>query len=86
MTLDEQLALFDRKAEQVYQRRLRVMKSPDHRALVLAEARRRLIEGFGLYGDSMFGRSFDDLCQAELEEDADAINYRLGRVYQGWPT
>lgn len=45
---------------------------------------KRLEEGEPLYGDSLFRRTYKDLFVAEVEEDADAVNYQLGRMYQGW--
>ena len=86
MTLEEQLDLFDRRAEQAYARHLRHLKDPDYKRQVLRMARVRLAEGFETYGDLMFTWSHQRLTDEELQEDADAINYRLARIHRGWPT
>jgi hypothetical protein len=86
VTISRQLAHFDRHCGAAYAAHLRNLKRASYRERVLAEARSRLLAGWGVYGDSMFTRAHDDLVDAECEEDADAINYRLGRLYQGWPT
>lgn len=86
MKLEEQLDYFDRKAEQAYKQRLQQAKRPEHKALVIAGARRRLIEGFDLYGDAMFHRSHAELVEEEMQEDEDGLNWRLARMKQGWPT
>ena len=84
MTLAEQLAYHQRKIEQAYTRRLKRLKDPDYKAAVIAMSLKRLEEGEPLYGDSLFRREYKDLFVAEMEEDADAILYCLGRMYQGW--
>lgn len=84
MTLAEQRAYHQRKAEQAYTRRLKRLKDPDYRAAVISMSLKRLEEGEPLYGDSLFRRTYKDLFVAEVEEDADAVNYQLGRMYQGW--
>lgn len=82
MTLDDQLQFFDRKCDNAYARCLRDFKA--RKPAIIAEARRRLIEGYDLYGDQMFHRSYMDLREAELQEAADMLNYRLGTMRQGW--
>jgi len=82
LSLEEQLEHFDRKAPQAFVRCLRDLKA--NKEQIIEEARRRLIEGFGPYGRTMFRASFDELSKAEIEKQADAINRRLARMYQGW--
>ena len=84
MTLDEQLAYFDRKAEQAFTRCLKDFRA--RRESIIVEARERIIAGFDMYGAEGFRWDYHRLRQAELEEYADGINYRLMRIYQGWPT
>jgi len=84
LTLAEQRAYHQRKAEQAYTRRLKRLKDSDYRAAVISMSLKRLEEGEPLYGDSLFRREYKDLFVAEMEEDADALNYQLGRMYQGW--
>jgi hypothetical protein len=82
LTLEEQLAYFDRKAEQAYARTLRAYK--DRREAILCEARRRMVDSHPLYGDRSWGKSYEALHQDELEEMADSVNYRLMKMHQGW--
>ena len=84
MTLDEQLAVFDRKSEQAYRRCLRAFK--DRREEILAEARRRMVESHPQYGDKSWRKGFCELHQDELEEMADLVNYRVMKISRGWPT
>jgi hypothetical protein len=82
LTLEDQLAHFDRNAAKAYARCLREFK--DCKQTIIAEARSRLIAGFAEYGDEGYRRTWAELRDARLEEYADAINYRLMSVYQGW--
>jgi hypothetical protein len=84
LTLEDQLDLFDREADRMYARCLRSFK--DRKGEILAASRQRLIEGYEQYGAGGFSWPHDRLHQAELEEYADAINYRLMKAHQGWPT
>ena len=84
LTLEQQLEHFDRKAEKAYARCLRTFK--DRREQILVEARERLVGSFATYGDESFGKTHEALHQDELEEMADLINYRLMKMWQGWPT
>jgi hypothetical protein len=86
ISLADQLEHFDRKCEQALARRVARLRDPEYKARVIAEARRRLVAKHPEFGDEMFHRTHADLAQAELEEDADGLNYRLARQYQGWPT
>ena len=83
MTLDEQLAVFDRKSEQAYRRCLRSFK--DRHEEILSEARKRMVASYPDYGDRSWRKGFHELRQDELEEMADCINYRVMRIAQGWP-
>lgn len=82
MTLEEQLAHFDRHSAKAYTRCLKDFKV--RREAIVAEARQRIIDGFDIYGAQGFSWSFDRLHEAELEEFADAVNYRLMKMYQSW--
>ena len=86
MTLDEQLEAFDRYFDKAWARRMRSLRDPDYKAKVKAESRRRLIANHPAYGDALFHRPYDELMREEVEEDADAPLYRIGRIVQGWPT
>jgi DNA segregation ATPase FtsK/SpoIIIE-like protein len=82
VTLDEQLAHFDRRAEQAYARCVREMK--ERRESIIAEARARIIAGYELYEAVGFTWPYAQLRDARLEEYADAVNYELMSLYQGW--
>ena len=82
MTLEDQLAHFDRYADQAYARCLKDFKA--RKADILAEARRRLAEGYDLYGEAGYHWTYADLHAAELEEYADGLAYRLMKMYQSW--
>ena len=84
LTLEQQLEHFDRKAEQAYARCLRSFK--DRKPEIIQRARQRLVEGQGIYGDDGFHWTHARLHEAELEEMADLVNYRLMKIHQGWPT
>lgn len=84
MTLEEQLAYFDKHKSQALARSCRDYKNL--KELVLAEARSRLVEGFATYGDASWSKTYTELRQDELEELADAVVYRVIRMSRGWPT
>lgn len=82
MTLQEQLAYFDRKGKQAYIRCLREFKGNPE--LIIAGARKRLLANGHIYGDSGFHRSFAELKVMRFEEYDDSVNYQLMSMYQGW--
>ena len=82
--LDEQLQHFDRHCQQAYVQTLKAFKV--RKPEILAEARKRMQEGYAAYGDTSFHKTYDQLRREELEEMADAIVYRLMRIRNGWPT
>jgi hypothetical protein len=82
LTLEEQLAHFDRYAERAYTRTLRDYKL--RKQEILTEARNRIIAGYDLYGAQGYSWPYDRLHAAELEEGADMVNYRLMKMKQGW--
>ena len=86
MRLDEQLEYFDRHFDQAWARRMRTLRDPSYKAQRRITARQRLIESYDLYGDTGWHTTHAELVQSESEEDDDAINYRLFRMSQGWPT
>lgn len=82
MTLEEQLDFFDRRAERALIDGQRWVKN--NRGIVLAVARERLIANYPVFGDTSFRRPYDELVQEEIQEYADAPNWRLMRLWQGW--
>ena len=82
MTLEEQLAHFDRNFDKAYARCLRDFKQ--RKEEIKAKSRERLIDGHPIYGDEGFHWSYARLHDAELEEFADAPNYRLMKMTRGW--
>lgn len=86
LTLEQQLEFFDRNFDKAWARRMRMLRDPDYKALVRRTSRQRLIDNFPVYGCSMFRKPYDELKREELQEDADAPAWRMGRMYQGWPT
>lgn len=82
MTLDEQLAHFDRYAEKAYARCLKEFK--DRKPDIIAAARQRLIDGYDVYKAEGYGWEYERLRAARLEEYSDGINYRLMSMFQSW--
>jgi len=82
VTLDEQLLHFDRNFDKAYARCLKDFKA--RKDAIRSEARQRMIEGFPVYGAEGFGWDYARLHAAELQEFADAPNYRLMKMWQGW--
>ena len=78
LTLDEQLAYFDAHAEEALEgcRDALALLRPT----ILSLARKRMIEGFPAYRDKGWRKDEQALRQEELEEYADAVNYRLMRM------
>ena len=75
MTLEEQLAFFDSHAEQAYERTLQIMV--EHRPLIMAKARSRLISGFDEYGEGSWNKQANELLNETLQELADAPVYQV---------
>jgi hypothetical protein len=82
VTLEEQLAHFDRYADKAYARCLREFK--DRKQSIITEARARIVAGYDLYGAEGYSWEYGRLRAARLEEYADAINYQLMNMYRGW--
>jgi hypothetical protein len=83
MTLEEQLSHFDRYSDKAYTRCLKDFKV--RRDQIIAAARERIIAGYEEYGAAGYSWGYHPLHSAELEEAADMVNYRLMKMYQGWP-
>jgi hypothetical protein len=82
VTLEEQLAHFDQNWDKAYARSLRDFKR--RKEEIRAEGRRRIIQGFPIYGAQGYSWPYERLDTAELQEFADAPNYRLMKMKQGW--
>jgi len=82
VTLAEQLAFFDRKAERAWVRSQRDSKT--HRERRTALARERMIRGFAQYGDLSWHKTYAELEQDESDEDADKLVYRVIKMFRGW--
>ena len=80
VSLDEQLAVWDRFADRAYEMALDSMAQNYARIMELARA--RLIDGYAEYGDAMFTASVEDLHEDALEEAADMTNYWVARMWQ----
>lgn len=80
MTLEQQLAVWDRFAAGAYEMALDSMAANYHRIVTMARA--RLVEGYPLHGDAMFTATTEQLHQEALEEYADACNYWVARMWQ----
>jgi len=82
LTLEEQLAFFDRYFDQAYARSLRDFKH--RKEEIRSRARQRLIDGEKVYGDQGFHWSYKRLDDEEMQEHSDAPMYRLMKMKQGW--
>jgi hypothetical protein len=71
----QQLALFDRNANNLFDAAVAEMVANKH--LIIATARQRLEQGFELYGCTMWAWSLDVLRANRFEEYADGLNYML---------
>jgi hypothetical protein len=78
LSLAEQLDYSDTNAEEALRRCEFAMAA--HRESILVLARRRLVDGFPEYRDHSWRKDDDALLVEELEEYADAVNYRLMRM------
>lgn len=76
-TLTEQLAAFDQHAEKELDTAIHLMQA--QKKYVLSLARLRLQEGYSLYGEQGWGKSFAALTQEMFEEAADLAVYAVMR-------
>ena len=83
MNLEEQLEVLDEFASSGLG--LLGIMTDTYRDTLIAHARKRLTEGFELYGEESFGKTQQDLFEDIVEEVADAIVYAaiLNWKYKG---
>lgn len=86
MTLEEQVEYHRRNFDKAWARRMRLLRDPDYKEKCRTGSLQRLIANHPQFGDSMFSKPYDELLYEEWCEDCDAPNWRMGRMYQGWPT
>ena len=73
MNLEEQLEVLDEFASSGLG--LLGIMTDTYKSTLMAHARKRLIEGFELYGEESFAKTQSDLFKDIVEEIADAIVY-----------
>jgi len=81
LDLREQFAYFDANAERLFERMLQEIA--DDRPLIIAEARRRLEMGYGIYGDIGWHWPTARLAGERRQEYSDGLNYLLMEARQG---
>lgn len=77
-----QLRAFDRLVDEAFEQRRAQYNDPSFRQAVKIEARKRMVQGFGTYGDSSWRKTAAQLEHEEIEEDADGLAYRVIHVWQ----
>lgn len=80
LTLEEQLTWFDANVGKAVSN-VHVFMDTWHDEIVSA-ARERLIQGHEVFGSKMFNDPNATLWRDTVEEVADAIDYRLARMYK----